>query len=189
MGHLSILKISVLIAFIFTFTSCSSLPENRQWNTAKEVRLDTFELQVGDILVKNKKPTPISWYGHAAIMVDNENIGDYPKVGIGYYEVDAYSWLYERRKVIVLRYKNFDERFKRKLLENIEIYKDRGYWIGFDKKNSKRFYCSQFVWYLYWKTAQDLGYELDLDTDGGPLVFPYDFLRSDDLIQVPFGPR
>lgn len=165
---------------------CTSLPEDREWNSAKDVRLTLRKLQTGDIIVKNKKLDPLSWYGHAAIMIDDENIGDYPKIGVGYYEIDAYSWLYEKRDVIVLRYKNFDERFKNKLLENIEKYKDRGYWIGLDKRSDRRFYCSQFVWFLYWKTAEDLGYELDLDSDGGILVMPYDFLGSEELVQVPF---
>ena len=188
MERLYISKLSLLVILLLV-VGCTSLPEDKKWNTAKEVRMETMMLQAGDIIIKNKKPTPVSWYGHAAIMVDDKTIGDYPKIGIGYYEIDPYSWLYENRKVIVLRYKNFDERFKRKLLDNIEENKDKGYWITWNKENNKMFYCSQFVWYLYWKTAKDLGYELDLDTDGGPLVFPYDFLGSEDLVQVPFGSR
>jgi len=188
MGPLYTLKISLLVVFLFIL-GCTGLPEDKRWDTAENVRVQTYKLQVGDIIVKNKKPNPLSWYGHAAIMVDEDTIGDYPKIGIGYYEIDPYSWLYENRKVVVLRYKNFDERFKKKLLKNIEASKGKGYWVGLNKENDKRFYCSQFLWYLYWKTAKDLGYELDLDSDGGPLVFPYDFLRSEDLYQVPFETR
>ena len=187
MVHLYTLKIS-LIVILFLILGCTSLPKGREWDRAEVVRMQTYKLQIGDILVKNKKPSPISWAGHAAIIVAEDTVGDYPKVGIGYYEIDPYSWLYEKRKIIVLRYKNFDERFKRKLLENIEATKDRGYWIGFNKESDKRFYCSQFVWYVYWKTARDLGYELDLDSDGGFMVFPYDFLESEDLVQVEFNP-
>jgi len=187
MGHLYILKLSVFIVIGLFFIGCTALPENRQWGSAEELRMNLTTLQTGDILVKNRKWDPLSWYGHAAIMVDEKNIGDYPKIGVGYYEIDSYSWLYERRDVIILRYKNFDERFKKKLLENIEIYKDRGYWIGLNKRSDKRFYCSQFVWYIYWRTAKDLGYDLDLDSNGGIIVGPYDFLGSGELEQVYIG--
>ncbi len=186
MGLLYTLKISLLVLILLSFSACSSLPKDRSWNTAKELRGNLGILQTGDIIVKNKKLDPLSWYGHAAIMVTDLDIGDYPKIGVGYYEIDSYSWLYEKRNVIVLRYKNFDERFKKQLLKNIKENNDKGYFIDFDKRNNNTFYCSKFVWYLYWKTAKDLGYPLDIDSDGGPLVMPYDLLGSKDLVQVDF---
>jgi uncharacterized protein YycO len=44
--------------------------------------------------------------------------------------------------------------------------------------DNSAFYCSQYLWYLYWKTAKDLGYDLDIDADGGYFVAPYDLLNS-----------
>ena len=44
--------------------------------------------------------------------------------------------------------------------------------------NTDGFYCSQYVWYIYYITAQEMGFELDLDSDGGSFVLPYDFINS-----------
>lgn len=187
MVHLSTLKIKIIIFFMIAVTGCSALPEGRKWEHSSFVMYQTNKLRTGDIIVKNKKWDPLSWYGHAAVMIDDVNIGDYPKFGIGYYEIDSFSWLYEERKVMVLRYINFDEKFKEVFLKNLESLKDEGYWVTFNKESTEGFYCSQFVWYLYWKTSKDLGYELDLDSDHGILVMPYDFIGSPYLEQIYFN--
>lgn len=116
-------------------------------------------------------------------------MGDYPHLISDYYELDPYSWLSEDRKVIVLRYKWMTPIFKEKLIENIKKYKGKRYSIFFNKKHNTSFYCSQFIWYLYWKTANDLGFELDIDGDGGFLVFPFDLLKSPSLEQVIYRKR
>jgi hypothetical protein len=41
---------------------------------------------------------------------------------------------------------------------------------------------------LYWKTAKDLGYDLDIDADGGYFVTPYDLLNSKYFDKVSFVP-
>jgi uncharacterized protein YycO len=187
MVHLSTLKIKLIIFFVVVFGGCSALPQDRNWEDVSYVMYQPYKLRTGDIIVKNKRWDPLSWYGHAAVMIDDINIGDYPKMGVGYYEVDSYSWLYENRKVMVFRYKNFDQKFKEAFLKNLMDVKDGKYRVVFNKKNNRRFYCSQFVWYLYWKTAKDLGYELDLDSDKGIMVMPYDFIESPYLEQIPFS--
>lgn len=189
MVRLSTLKIKVIIFFVMILGGCSALPDDRRWEDVSYVMYQTEKLRTGDIIVKNKKWDPLSWYGHAAVMIDEINIGDYPKMGVGYYEVDSFSWLYEDRKVMVLRYRHFDQKFKEAFLKNLINAKDGKYRIVFDKKNNMNFYCSQFVWYLYWKTARDLGYELDLDSDRGILVMPYDFIKSPHLEQISFSHR
>ncbi len=57
-----------------------------------------------------------------------------------------------------LGYKAFNEKFKTAFLKNISKTKDKQYKIV-KKTDNSAFYCSQYVWYLYWKTAKDLGYE------------------------------
>jgi hypothetical protein len=42
-----------------------------------------------------------------------------------------------------------------------------------EKTDNSAFYCSQYLWYLYWKTAKDLDYDLDIDADGGYFVTLY----------------
>jgi hypothetical protein len=179
-------KIILIIGTILVFTSCANIPKEREWQDITVVRNDRRKLQVGDIIIKNKILTePLSWYGHAAMVVDEDTIGDYPKVGIGYYEIDVYSWLYEEREVMVLRYKNFDEKFKKVFIKNLKKYIDKGYFIS-SKRSTSSFYCSKYIWYIYIITAEELGYTLDLDNDGGFIVFPYDFIGSENLDQIIF---
>ncbi|MEG0840854.1 MAG: YiiX/YebB-like N1pC/P60 family cysteine hydrolase [Cetobacterium sp.] len=165
--------------------SCTSLPKDMKWEDTKVVMKNLDKLQTGDIIVKNKIwSEPISWVGHSAVMVNDSDIGDYPKIGVNYYQVDAYSWLNEEREVIVLRYNNFDENFKNKFIENSKKYSDRQYRPSINKNGDKSFYCSKYVWFIYKKTAEDLGYKLDIDSDSGLAVLPYDFLNSKELYQV-----
>ncbi|MCS5420406.1 MULTISPECIES: hypothetical protein [Psychrilyobacter] len=180
------IKILIFFGFLLIFTSCASIPVEREWQDIIRVRYRTEKLEVGDIIVKNKiVKDPLGWYGHAAMVVKEDTIGDYPKLGVGYYEIDTYSWLYEDRKVMVLRYKHFDEKFKKLFVENLKKHTDKGYFIS-SRKNTNSFYCSKYVWYIYYITAKELGYELDLDNDGGFMVFPYDFIGTEELEQVIF---
>ncbi|MEG0299999.1 hypothetical protein [Cetobacterium sp.] len=163
---------------------CSN--NTRKWYPTKTAIYNSSSFQVGDIIVKDKLITdPISWMGHSSVIVDDNIIGDFPKLGEKYYTIDINSWLNEpERRVVVLRYEHFDESFKQKFLENIKLYGKGKYKMSFSKKTPNNFYCSKFVWFLFFKTAQDLGYNLDLDSDGGPIVFPYDFLKSPLLKEV-----
>ena len=180
------IKVFILFCFLFVFTSCVKIPVEREWQDIKRVRYRTEKLKVGDIIVKNKiAKDPLGWYGHAAMVVKKDIMGDYPQLGMGYYEIDTYSWLYEDRKVMVLRYKHFDEKFKNLFVKNLKKYTNKGYFIS-GRKDTDSFYCSKYVWYIYYITAKELGYDLDLDSDDGFMVFPYDFIGSKELEQIIF---
>ena len=71
-----------------------------------------------------------------------------------------------------------ENKFKKRLVKNMEKYFGKDYKIHFNKLNTDGFYCSQYIWYIYYITAQEMGFELDLDSDGGPYVLPYDFINS-----------
>ena len=180
------IKIFILFCFLFIFTFCAKIPVKRKWQDVKRVRCDRKKLEIGDIIIKDKMmEDPLGWYGHVAMVVKEDTIGDYPKLGVGYYEIDTYSWLYEDRRIMVLRYKHFDEKFKKIFDKNLKKHTDKGYFIS-GKEDTDSFYCSKYVWYIYYITAKELGYELDLDNDGGFMVFPYDFIESEELDQIIF---
>ncbi|MDX8335636.1 hypothetical protein [Candidatus Cetobacterium colombiensis] len=163
---------------------CSN--NSRKWQTTQSAINNSFKLQTGDIIVKDKLITdPISWLGHSSVMISDTQIGDFPMPGKDYYTISVNAWLNEPdRKVIVLRYPYFNEKFKEVFLKNVEKYGHGKYRISFFKENDTDFYCSKFVWFLYYKTAQDLGYKLDLDSNGGPIIFPYNFINSSNLEQI-----
>ena len=95
-------------------------------------------------------------------------------------------WLAEERNIMVLRYKGFDKDFEDAFLKNMDELKWKKYLVSLNKKNEEHLYCSQFVWYSFYRTAQELGGKLDLDSDRGLLVLPYDFIYSDELVEVNF---
>lgn len=141
---------------------------------------------VGDIIVVRKECTIVGTSGHAAVILDTGTIAEYPKIGYRYWAGPLYVWLYERGDMTVLRYRNFTPEFRERFLENARKLTSAYWGFTFKKENDTVFYCSQYVWYLYHKTAEDLGYELDLDSDRGIVVFPYDFIGSKELEPVPF---
>lgn len=168
--------------------SVSNTPEFNIWKSHQQLYQVSNKLKIGDIIVTGKDWTrPISWFGHSAIMVSQYKVGEYPQLCTGYYETDVIPWLSKKERFTVLRYKAFNEKFKTAFLKNISKTKDKQYKIV-KKTDNSAFYCSQYVWYLYWKTAKDLGYDLDVDEGGGYFVTPYDLLNSKYFDKVSFIP-
>ena len=163
---------------------CSSNPH--KWESTQVAINNSYKLKTGDIIIKDKLITdPLSWLGHSSVMISDTHIGDFPMPGNDYYTISVRAWLNEpNRKVIVLRYPYFNEEFKKAFLKNVENYGHGKYITSFFKNNDTDFYCSKFVWFLFSKTAKDLGYNLDLDSNKGLIVFPYDFFSSQNLQQV-----
>lgn len=164
-------KILLIIQFLF-FIGCS--------NTQK-LKFKPFNSQIqlepGDILIKEKNYTTTGFLGHSAIMESKTTVVDYPKIGNKGYKININYWIEKNRKIIVLRYKNMNDKFKKDLIKNIRKYAFLDYKISVDRLNNKSFYCSQYVWYVYYKTAQDNGFYLDIDKNKGDFIFPYDLIN------------
>ncbi|MGL5176213.1 MAG: hypothetical protein ACRC7F_07635 [Cetobacterium sp.] len=177
-------KYFFFLFLLYLIIGCSSLERN--WQPTQTAINNSFKLQTGDIIIKDKLfSDPLSWLGHSSVMITDTHIGDFPMPGKDYYTISVNAWLNEPlREVIVLRYKGFDETFKTQFLKNIEIYGSGKYRLSLFKEKESDFYCSKFVWFLFYKTAKDLGYELNLDSDNGIIIFPYDFINSPHLTQI-----
>lgn len=177
-------KTFFFLFLLYMIIGCSSNPY--KWESTQKAIYNSYKLQTGDIIIKDKLiDDPVSWLGHSSVMISDTHIGDFPMPGSDYYTISVRAWLNEPdRKVIVLRYPNFNQEFKEAFLKNVEKYGHGKYRTSFFKYNDTDFYCSKFVWFLFYKTAQDLGKNLDLDSDRGPIVFPYDFLNSQYLEQI-----
>ena len=76
-----------------------------------------------------------------------------------------------------MRYKKFDNQFKSQFIKNLNKSKFQNYCFS-EKETPSSFYCSKHIWYLYWRTAKDLGYELDIDLTDDYFVTPYDLMNS-----------
>ncbi|MCH9645208.1 MAG: hypothetical protein K0U08_00965 [Proteobacteria bacterium] len=174
-----------LIAIYLFLSGCASI--NEKWSIDQKLfKSNTGNLQIGDIVITSKDwKNPMSWFGHSAVMVSKYIVGEYPEPCYGYYETDIILWLRKKKDFTALRYKNFDDKFKKTFLNNLPETKNKEYKIT-NKTDNSSFYCSQYIWHLYWKTAKDLGYELDIDRDGGYFVTPYDLLNSNYFNKVDF---
>lgn len=179
----NIKKYITLIMFLIFFTSCTNNSKVFFYDY-KEIIYNGKNLQVGDILIKEKGKNFLSWWGHSSLVISENTIGDFPKYGEKYYETDIQSWTEDKRKIAVLRYREINDEFKDKLLKNIYKYRDTSYSIILAKDNEQGVYCSKFIWLIYKKTCEELGIEIDIDGNKGWLVFPYDFFDSQELIKV-----
>ncbi len=183
-GRVILLLTTVLLGGCFV----SNAPTFSTWKNHQELYQVSQKLKVGDIIITNKDwRNPLSWFGHSAIMISKYKVGEYPQLCTGYYETDVILWLSKKEKFTALRYKAFNKKFKATFLKNISKTKNEQYKIV-EKTNNNAFYCSQYIWYLYWKTAKDLGYDLDIDKDGGYFVTPYDLSNSKYFDKVLFTP-
>lgn len=179
------MKVAVTILLIVILSGCVSLDD--KWLSGDRfLKESTSKLKIGDIIVTSKDwKNPLSWFGHSAVMVSKYKVGEYSEHCYGYYETDIILWLRKKKDFAAVRYKNFDKKFKKVFLNNLPETKDKKYQLT-SKTDSSSFYCSQYIWYLYWKTAKDLGRVLDIDKDGGYFVTPYDLLNSKYFNKVDF---
>ncbi|TDT71375.1 permuted papain-like amidase YaeF/Yiix C92 family enzyme [Hypnocyclicus thermotrophus] len=184
------LKIIFLIINIFLFQGCKVISKNIQWQNIETIRKNKQELETGDILILSKKIGTYTWLGHSAIYLkEYDVVAEYPQIFHGFYYVKLNDWLnaVSDRKIKILRYKEINKKFKNKIFEVIENNKNKRYKVVLNKKNNNGFYCSQWVWYIFYKTGIEFNKNIDLDSDGGPIVYPYDFLYSNKLYKVHIG--
>lgn len=180
----AVISLSLLVFYLF-LSGCTSL-DSKWLSGDRTFKNNASKLKIGDIIVTSKDwKSPMSWFGHSAVMVSKYKVGEYPEPCYGYYETDIILWLRKKQDFTAVRYKNFDDKFKKAFLNNLPETKDKKYRLT-SKTDNSSFYCSQYIWYLYWKTAKDLGYDLDIDKDGGYLVTPYDLLNSNYFYKVDF---
>lgn len=177
----------LLITDVFLGGCSTNTAQFYTWKNHEQLYQVGQKLKVGDIIITSKDWTrPISWLGHSAVMISPTKVGEYPHLCSGYYETNAVFWLSQKTKFSVLRYKKFNPQFEAAFLKNLPETKYKRYKIV-KKTDNSGFYCSQYIWYLYWKTGKDLGYDLDIDKDGGYLVTPYDLLNSTYFDKVLFS--
>ncbi|MGL4392561.1 MAG: YiiX/YebB-like N1pC/P60 family cysteine hydrolase [Fusobacteriaceae bacterium] len=173
-------------AVMLIFIRCS--PTNTPWREEIELVNNWDKIQVGDVIIKNKTIHPLEWYAHIGIVITPNTVADFPQPFAGYQETYYKYWLDDKnnRKVVVMRYKGMTDELRELIKKNSKAIEGIPYVVWFKKEGTESTYCSKYVWYLFWKSAKDLGYDLDLDSDGGPFVFPYDFLEAKELEYVNF---
>ncbi len=161
--------------FILLLLLSSSTKSYFNWEPA--INLLDKKLEIGDIIIRKKGKKPIEWFGHVAIIVDNNKVVEFPNYKSGYNRVSLNIWIEDSRDVILLRSKEkFNEKF---ILKEILKHQYKSYGILHKKKSSDKFYCSQFVWYIYYKIFDE-----SLITNSYNFILPYDFLYSEALIQI-----
>lgn len=177
------MKIIKIILLIIILTGCSNLNKKEiPWKKSKENLFYIDNLKTGDILLKKKVwYSPISWFGHSAVMISNSEVGEYPKFGKSYTQTDITDWFFDNKKVVILRYKFFDKNFEEEFLKNVKEYKRKVYKITLNKYDEKSFYCSKYIWFLFYKTSKKTGHKLDFKMKKKYIIFPYDLLEFEEF--------
>lgn len=172
------MKKLIYLLYVLVLLGCNNL-EKKTFSPVKEILTNGFKFQEGDILILNKLPSPYSIFGHSSIVLDGGKVGEYPLYGYGYIEIGLTDWLESsiNREIIVLR-ANLTEKQKQDLKKLIFFYSEAKYGIFNKKLSTEEFYCSSFIWRIYY----DLG--INLDENFVFFVLPYDFLKSKNLMEI-----
>ena len=177
-------KVFLTVMLALLLVACKSIDPNYKWYSAKEVIDKSEKLQPGDILVLSKKSSLRSMWGHVAVLNEEKKIVEFPCYSNGYGESPVVGWQGSDRKISVFRVTGIDVNFKNALFEEINktIYKPYG--LTFNKNFDKRLYCSQFVYLVFKNAGKKVGRTVDLDSNGGGWVMPFDIMRSSLLENV-----
>ncbi|WP_225879250.1 hypothetical protein [Isorropodon fossajaponicum symbiont] len=93
--------------------STSNVFEFNTWETRGQLYKVSKKLKNGGVIITSKDwKKPMSWFGYSAIMISKYQVGEYPELCYGYYETDVILWLSKKKEFTVLRYKEFNEKFK-----------------------------------------------------------------------------
>ena len=170
----------LFFAFLLTFLviSWQSIDPKYKWYQPEEVISKVDQLQPGDILILSKEPTIRSMWGHSAILNEEKKIVEFPSYSAGYSESPIYAWSKLKRKIAIFRLKNIDDKFRSALFNEIDKTVTKPYGLTFDKNFDKRLYCSQFVYLVFKNAGKNTGRNVDLDSDGGGWVMPFDIMES-----------
>lgn len=180
----SLRKYLLLTLLSLMFISCQSINPKYTWYTAKEIVDKASQLQPGDILILSKGATMRSMWGHSAVLNKDKKIVEFPSYSAGYSESPIYSWSMLKRKISVFRLKNIDDNFKEVLFDEIDKTITKPYGLTFDKDFDKRLYCSQFIYIIFKNAGNRTNRTIDLDSDGGGWVMPFDIMESPLLENV-----
>lgn len=178
---------NIYILLIVVLFGCTNNSKNIKWQGTRivpakdniEDKIDWSRAKVGDIVLKEADGRYLGWFGHIGILVSKEWVAEIPRFGAEVYLTHISKWDSERR-IALLRYKKINPDFIDKLNSRIDDNIGKPYRI-FSKKYSEGFYCSQFVWNMYYFTSKQLDFILDIDSNGGFFVFPKDILMSKEL--------
>ena len=172
------MKKVIFILILLFFVGCTHLEKNT-FTPVPEILNKGFTFEPGDILILKKKMNFHSEFGHSALVLEGGRVAEYPAYGYGYVEVGLNEWLEycSSREIAILRAPLSDKQ-KIEFMQLIEEYSTAKYGVFNRKFGTEEFYCSSFVWRIYY----DLGF--DLDKDFKFLVLPYDFFKSEYLKKV-----
>lgn len=172
------MKKVILILNLMFLAACNNI-EKKTFFPMEKIIDGGFRFQEGDILILNKLPNIYSVFGHSAIVLEGGKVGEFPLYGYGYIEIGLADWMEgsRDREITVLR-AYLGENQKNELKKLIKFYSDAQYGIFNKKFSTEEFYCSSFIWRIYF----DLG--IDLDKTFKFFVLPYDFLRNKNLKKI-----
>lgn len=170
-------KIIICLLLIFLY-SCTSI-EKDSFTPVSKLMTEGFCFEEGDILILRKKMNLYSRFGHCALVLEGGRVAEYPAYGYGYMESNLSDWLEycSSRDIIVLR-ADLTEEQKEEFRDLVQNYSYSKYGAFNKKFTTKEFYCSSYIWRIYYEMG------IDLNEDFKFFIFPYDFVKSRYLKQI-----
>jgi len=156
-----------------------------RWYSAEELSERRGELQAGDVVIPEQpRISPHS------MIIDGQGgvVSYYPlehRVDLSFDEFlqkgmkDQFD-----RRVMLLRLKDSSEPLLDALAEEIDGHRESK-WTPWqvDRAGCRSTHCAHFVWRVYHDAGWRVGRHINLDPGGG-MVFPYQFIDSDELESV-----
>ncbi|MBP9478961.1 MAG: hypothetical protein KBF12_10100 [Sebaldella sp.] len=178
------MKKILLLLITILFISCESIDSKYVWYSPQEVIEKSDQLLPGDILILSKGSKFKEMWGHSVIINAEGKVVEFPGYFSGYHEFPLYSWSTLDRKIAIFRLKGIDDDFRDHLMQEIGQTINKKYGLTFDKDFDKRLYCSQFVYDVFKKAGITTGRMINLDSNNGSWVMPFDIMRSDQLENI-----
>lgn len=174
-----------ILLFIFlSFNIFAMKPEEIKWYDIDSIYSIKDKLEVGDIIVLNKLPEPItSSWGHIAIINKDKKFVEFPNIDKGYREIPLYLLETLPRKFTVLRYKDMNEELQAKIEIEMDKWVNKQYsFLAIPVSLQQSYtYCSLFVYHLFQNV---IGNDFQITKHNDIIIFPYDFFDSEYLISV-----
>ncbi|MEE6451336.1 YiiX/YebB-like N1pC/P60 family cysteine hydrolase [Gottfriedia acidiceleris] len=161
-------------------------------------KASSFQFKPGDILITKSTAPGVSgkgFVGHAGIVIDSKTVLHIAGLGKKPSEISITKWLSKSKnpstKVIRASNQALGARAAQKAKANFKN-KNISYDLKFtpDPTNIKKTYCSELVWYSYYKAGKEFKKSSTLSMGGGvfkttwqrpSIIKPYDYLNSSAL--------
>lgn len=164
----------VIIDYLEGMEEYKDFDFNKEVISKSQTRSVTFDMvESGDIILE---PNRAAGFGHtSSVYVDTSKVVEALSGEVSSLNSTMSKWNDYNSSQYWMWVPRYDSYTRLRTANNGFQYLNKPYSLLASKTDSDKFYCSL----LNWRQYKDLG--IDLDFDGGPMVFPIDIYRHADV--------